>query len=214
MSLTSKMTFGNLAVVCAGFVLVLSLVLSPLRSNAEQAPQESIKTFNAALLEAMKKADELGYKGRYSLLAPVIDNSFALPLMADLALGRYRKTLTEEQHRTYLKNYIEWTVATYAARFDGYSGEQFKIVSQSGPERGIVTVVSDLIKTDGEKVEFHYLLRQVAGKWRVVDIQISGVSQLALTRSQFTSVINDAGFAGLMSMLKEKIRGFSQGKEK
>jgi phospholipid transport system substrate-binding protein len=195
-------------------ILALSLVLSPLCAAAKQPPEQTIRTFNMALLEAMKKADQLGYKGRYALLAPVIDDSFALPFMADVSLGRYRGTLTEEQRSSYLKAYVEWTAATYAARFDGYSGERFEIVSRSEPERGIVTVISKLVKPNGEEVEFDYLLRNLAGKWRVVDIHMSGVSQLALTRSQFTKVIKDKGFSGLLSMLKEKTRDFSQGKGK
>ncbi len=209
-----KMRPRDIPACCAALILVVAFVIWPLHAEAEQPPEQTIKTFNAALLEAMKKADELGYKGRYALLAPVIDNSFALSFMADLSLGRYRKTLSEEQHRSYLKTYIEWTVATYAGRFDGYSGERFEVVSQSNPERGTVTVISKLIKTDGEEVEFAYLLRNMTGKWRIVDIHISGVSQLALTRSQFTNVIKDKGFTGLISMLMEKIKGFSQGRGK
>jgi phospholipid transport system substrate-binding protein len=205
---------GNVPVYCVMLLLTLSFVLSPLHAVAEQPPEQTIRTFNAALLEAMKKAGELGYKGRHALLAPVIDNSFALPFMADVALGRYRSTLTDEQRNSYLKTYAEWTTATYAGRFDGYSGERFEIVSQSEPERGIVTVISKLVKPNCEEVEFDYLLRNISGKWRIVDIHISGVSQLALTRAQFTKVIKDEGFTGLLSMLTEKTKDFSQGKGK
>jgi phospholipid transport system substrate-binding protein len=209
-----RMGSENIPVYCMMLLIALSFVLSPLKSPAAPSPEQTIRTFNAALLEAMKRADEFGYKGRYALLAPVIDDSFALSFMADLSLGRYRKTLTEEQHRSYLKTYTEWTTATYAGRFDAYSGERFEVVSQSKAERGTVTVISKLVKSSGDEVEFHYLLRNVAGRWRVVDIHISGVSQLALTRSQFTSIIKNKGITGLMSMLKEKIENFSKVKEK
>jgi phospholipid transport system substrate-binding protein len=210
----SRIKQGDIPATFIILLLAFSFMLLPMCAEAAQPPEQTIKTFNEALLEAMKKADELGYKGRYELLAPVIGSSFALPFMADLSLGRYRRTLNEEQHRSYLKSYIEWTIATYAGRFDGYSGERFEVVSQSNPERGTVTVISKLVKTDGEEVEFAYLLRNMTGKWRIVDIHISGVSQLALTRSQFTNVIKDKGFDGLMSMLRDKTKGFSQGKEK
>jgi phospholipid transport system substrate-binding protein len=200
--------------ICTILVLACFLVLPPLQAEAQQSPGQTIKTFNAALFESMKKADELGYEGRYALLAPVIESSFALSFMADLSLGRYRKTLTEQQHRAYLKTYTEWTIATYAGRFDGYSGEKFQVVSESKPERGIVSVISRLIKSNGDEIEFDYLLRSMEGKWRVVDIHMSGVSQLALTRSQFTSIINHEGFDGLMAMLKGKIEGFTKGKGK
>jgi len=42
---------------------------------------------------------------------------------------------------------------------------------------------------------------------------VSGVSQLALTKSQFLDVLKDKGFDGLISMLREKTRDFSEGKE-
>jgi phospholipid transport system substrate-binding protein len=173
-------------------------------------PAGVIKKFNATLLEAMKKADELGFTGRYKLLEPAIKNTFALSFMAGQSPGRYWKTLTAGERDTLVRTYTDWTIATYAGRFDGYSGERFDIVSESGPVQGTVTVISRLVKQNGEEVGFHYLLRKVEGTWRVVDIQISGVSQLALTRAQFTAVMKDKGFNGLIAMLGEKIKGFGK----
>ncbi len=188
------------------------LVVSPIRAEAAHSPRAAIKSFNLALLDAMKKADELGYSGRYKLLEPVIEDTFALPFMADASIGRYAKAINREQDRVFLKYYTDWTVATYAGRFDGYSGERFDVLSESKPVNGTVTVVSRLTKSDGDEIDFYYLLRDIEQKWRVVDIRISGVSQLALTRSQFTSIFKKKGFDGLMAMLKEKIRSYSQGK--
>jgi phospholipid transport system substrate-binding protein len=212
MSLLFKMKWGNIPAVCVSFILVLFFVLTPLYTEAEQTPEQNIKTFNAALLQAMKKGDELGYAGRYKLLQPVIEDTFALSFMADASIGRYARTINKEQRRVYLKNYAQWTIATYAGRFDGYSGERFDVLSASKPVRGTVTVVSRLTKSDGDEIDFYYLLRDIEQKWRVVDIRITGVSQLALTRSQFINILKEKGFDGLISMLKEKTRGFSQGK--
>jgi phospholipid transport system substrate-binding protein len=177
-------------------------------------PAGVIKNFNSTLIDAMKKADELGYEGRYKLLDPVIKNSFALPFMAARSVGRYEKTLSHEERDTLAKEYTDWTVATYAGRFDDYSGQRFEVVSESGPVEGTVSVTSKLLKKNGEEIVFVYLLRKINGRWRVVDIQISGVSQLALTRAQFTMVMKDKGFKGLMSMLKEKITGFEKAAKK
>ncbi len=195
------------------FIFFLSTPLSYAVSETP-GPATVIGTFNAALLEAMKKADQLGYSGRYKLLGPVIRDSFALSFMAVQSLGRYGKNLTAEEHGLLVKNYTDWTIATYAGRFDGYSGEKFEVVSESGPVQGTVSVTSKLIKQNGEEIGFLYLLRKMEGGWRVVDIQVSGVSQLALTRAQFTRVMKDNGFKGLISMLKEKIRGFEKRGEK
>ncbi len=177
-------------------------------------PGDVIRNFNATLLETMKNGDQLGYSGRYKLLDPVIKDSFALSFMAVQSLGRYGKSLKPEEKDLFVKTYTDWTVATYAARFDSYSGERFEVVSGSDSRQGTVTVISKLVKSSGDEVVFHYLMRKIEGAWRVVDIQIKGVSQLALTRAQFAGVLREKGLSGLISMLKEKIRGFEKSGKK
>ena len=197
----------------AAVLPLLALLLLTCRSAAagHSSPAEVTRTFNEALLEAMKKADELGYSGRYRLLEPVIAKTYALSFMTAQSTGRYWKTFPKDEQAKAIKAYADWTTATYAGRFDGYSGEKFEVTSAGKPRQGIVTVISRLIKPNGEEVSFHYLLRDIDGSWRIVDIRISGVSQLALTRAQFTAVIRAEGTKGLIGMLDEKIRGFEKG---
>jgi phospholipid transport system substrate-binding protein len=196
-----------------GSVILLYTVFLPLSGKADTSGAAGvIKTFNATLMECMKGADKLGYSGRFRLLEPVIRNSFALPYMASQSAGRYWKTFQESEQSTLIKTYTEWSIATYARRFDEYVGERFEVVSESAPDQGTVTVVSKIIQPNKEDVVFNYKLRIIDGTWRIVDIQVSGVSQLALTRSQFVNVIKEKGFDGLISLLKNKIEGLSQGK--
>jgi ABC-type transporter MlaC component len=68
-----------------------------------------------------------------------------------------------------------------------------------------------MVRAKKEPIVFSYKLRKIEGKWHIVDIQISGVSQLALTRSQFVNVLKEKGLKGLISLLNDKIEGFSQG---
>ncbi|MBZ0158065.1 MAG: ABC transporter substrate-binding protein [Alphaproteobacteria bacterium] len=197
------------------FVIQLCAVYCPVPLQAEQDSAAAvIRRFNAALLEAMKRAGELGYSGRFRLLEPVIKDSFAIPYMANVSIGRYGRTLDEKQKDAFLDLYTEWTIASYAGRFDGYSGERFEVEQESKSPRGTATVVSRMIQENGEVVAFHYRLRRIEGKWRIVDIQISGVSQLALTRSQFVNTIKNSGFDALVSQLKKKIKGYARGEEK
>jgi phospholipid transport system substrate-binding protein len=182
--------------------------------KAEQSSvADLIKTFNATLIESMKRSKELGYSGRYKLLEPVIKNSFAISYMARISLGGYWKTLNEEERRLFLETYTDWSIASYAGRFNDYSGERFEDVSESKPVKGVVTVISRLTQPRNEDVEFYYQLRNIEGTWRIVDIQISGVSQLALTRSQFVSVMGKKGFHELVSILKNKINVYSRDEE-
>jgi len=178
--------------------------------SAEKKPDAAIAKFNASVLESMKKADKLGYQGRYKLLEPVIKDVFALSFMGSRAMGRHWKKLTPAQQNLYMKTYSAWTVATYAARFDGYSGEKFTISRSSQIDSSTVAVSSSILNPDGKSVvEFKYIMRRISGKWRVVDIRILEVSQLALTRSDFVSVMDKKGFDSLISSLKEKTDAFA-----
>jgi phospholipid transport system substrate-binding protein len=196
-------------------IIFLGAVFTPFSTKAEQnGPSDLIKKLNTTILEAMKGGKKLGYGGRYRLFAPVIKDSFALSKMARLVAGKYWETFSEEQRNVYLKTYTEWSIASYAGRFNVYDGEQFRMVSESAPERSTVTVISQLVESNKDTVEFSYQIRRVEGAWRIVDIRVYGVSQLALTRVQFVNILEMKGFQGLISMLNGKIRDLQQGNGK
>ena len=205
----------NRQFLCRRFLLLiifLGTVLMPFSAKAEQnGPSEVIKKLNTVILEAMKGGKKLGYGGRYRLFAPVIKDSFAISKMARLAAGKYWETFSEEERKVYLKTYAEWSIASYAGRFNEFDGEQFRLVSESAPERSTVTVISKLVESNKDEVEFNYLIRRDEGAWRIVDIRVFGVSQLALTRVQFVSILRTKGFQALISMLNGKIRDLQQG---
>jgi phospholipid transport system substrate-binding protein len=191
------------------------LLLSPYNSTAGQSGAKAVITgFNAALLESMKRADELCFAGRFKLLEPVIKNSFALSFMAEKSVGRYWKTLQKKQQRLLVETYTGWSIARYAKNFDGYSGEKFEVLSETEHADGTTIVISRLMVPDEDDIEFYYKLWKIENKWQIVDIQIEGVSQLALTRSQCMSVIKNKGFDALISSLQKKIKVLSQEEKK
>jgi phospholipid transport system substrate-binding protein len=172
-------------------------------------PEERLASFNAALLKAMKNAGTLGVEGRYKLLEPVIKEVFSLPFMGSKAMGGHWKTLTPSQKELYIKVYSEWTIATYAGRFDGYDGESFIQSRSADLKQESVPVKSSILKANGDRiVDFNYIMRRFSSGWQVVDIRILGVSQLAMTRAQFAAVMNTEGFDALISMLKNKTKAF------
>jgi phospholipid transport system substrate-binding protein len=192
----------SLLVLCTIMVLPM-----PIRGETPE-PAQVISRFNVALIEAMRGGKELGFSGRYQLLEPVVTETFLLPYMASISVGRHWKTLTEEQQRQFEEIYAAWSIASYAKNFGKYAGERFEITNQSQTAGG-AAVLSKLLNSKGEKTEFEYRLRLTEGVWRIVDLRISGVSQLANTRAQFVSVLDKDGFDELVAALKRKIRQFS-----
>ena len=125
-----------------------------------------ITRLNEALLETMKSATKLGYQGRYKKLFPVIKATYDLNFMTRYSAGRHWRDLTDAQRKKLIDAFTRLTVATYAERFDGYSGEKFNIVSEETPREGTRLVHSELIKSDGEPIKLNYLMRKTQEGWR------------------------------------------------
>src|SRR5262245_2555408 len=85
-------------------VLVLGLMLSPLAplqalAQDGDAATQRVSSLSDALLDTMKQAQELGVKGRYDKLAPVLAKVYDLPLMARIAVGQNWASLSPEQQK-------------------------------------------------------------------------------------------------------------------
>ncbi len=195
--------------------LFLGLAAAVLIANAATAQQASpiqvIESLHGSLLKAMQNAKTLGFKGRYELLEPTVTHTFDLSRMAQVAVGRHWNNLNEAQ-RTRLKDvFSRFTAAEYATRFDGFSGQQFKILGQVEGERGSRLVRTTIGKPGDDPVEIVYLMMLDSEKnWRVVDVFLKGtISQLAEKRSQYVAVLDRQGFQGLIEALETKLKELS-----
>ena len=114
--------------------------------------------------------------------------------------------LTPEQQRNLVTAFGEFSIATYASRFDDYSGERFVVDTQPVPATTGVIIRSKLVKTDGESVQLDYLLHENSVGWQIVDVYLSGtVSELATRRSEFSSILRRGGADALLDALQRKV---------
>jgi len=169
-----------------------------------------IDQLHSALLTVMKEGDKLGFQGRYDRLALVITTSFDLPFIARTVMGRYWDGLSTEQKSKFTDVFTRLSIATYAANFDSYSGELFKVISEKELGGGQAEVKSTLVKPDGKAVSLDYLLHQVKGEWRILNVIAEGVSDLALKRTDYTGYLKKNGFDALLARLNERLAQYSR----
>lgn len=165
------------------------------------------------LISIMKDAEKLGYDGRFERLEPVISKLFDIPFMAEKSVGRYWKTVDEENRVRLLTTFERFTVANYAGRFTGYSGQFFETFKEQAAKHGTVLVYSRLVSANGETVQLNYRLRPAEDDgWRIIDVLLNGtISELALRRSEYSSLIQREGFPALMSALNKRIDDLADG---
>ena len=179
-------------------------------SAGDRGATEVVEKLHATLLAVMTEGDQIGYPGRYDRLAPVIKANFDMPFISKTVLGKYWETLNNEQRSRFVEAFTKMSIATYAANFDRYSGERFKMVSEKEVSGGRILVQSQLIKSDGGKIQLDYLLHRTAGQWRIVNIIAEGVSDLALKRADYSAFLKNNGFEALLKRINEKISQYSQ----
>jgi phospholipid transport system substrate-binding protein len=168
-------------------------------------PKPVIESFDQALLNVMKSADKLGYDGRYAELEPVIKHTFNVPLMTKIVVGAPWNEWTEAQRDQITDAFGRFIIATYARRFDGYSGESF-VINSTRDTSGGTLVVTQIMRPSDMPVNLNYLMRDNgAGGAQVVDVFLTGtISELATRRSEFGAVLQRVGFSGLLALLDKK----------
>jgi len=196
--------FGRLRRV-GGAALIVMATIGP-AAGAETTAQGVVDRFHRSLIDVMKRARELGYQGRVQTLAPEVSRAFHIPVMARIVAGRHWKTFSRDQKSALVMAFGRMTAATYAYRFNGYSGESFRIIGEVPSRRKSVVVKSEIVKSDGETVAIDYLMRKFKRGWRVVDVQLKGTySELATRRSEYSSILRRSGLATLLSEISDTV---------
>ena len=185
-----------------GFTVALFAAAVP---AAASDPQDAIRSFYATLLTTMKAGPRLGQSGRYAVLAPVIRQVFDVPFMARLAVGPDWAGLRPGQQAQVTTAFGRYIVATYADRFDRYSGEALRVGGEQVFAGGYI-VRTEIVKPTGDPVTINYLMRENGGTWQIADVYLDGtISQLATQRSEFHSILRSKGVEGLIATLNRKV---------
>ena len=174
-------------------------------------PQANVRGFYDSLLNTMKNGRTLGQSGRYARLAPVVDRVFDVPFMTRLAIGSTWTTLPAPRQQQLTEAFRHYVTATYADRFDAWSGEQLQVTGEQSYNANVI-VQTRIVKSDGETTTLNYLMRQNQGTWQISDVYLDGtISQLAVQRSEFSSILRREGVDGLVMALTRKVDLLSRG---
>ena len=206
--MTNLVTLAVLRGKIRGLCIALSLAVGIFTGNAAALavdPQNDVRGFYDTLLTTMRNGPTLGQSGRYAQLAPVVDRVFDIPSMTRLAIGPTWATLPPAQQQQLIDAFRHYIAATYADRFDSYSGQQLQVTGER-PYNADVIVQTKIVKSDGDTTTLNYLMSQNQGAWQISDVFLDGtISQLAIQRSEFHSILRRDGVDGLVMALNRKV---------
>ena len=199
--------------LCLALLLALG-IFAKSGATLTAGPQDIVRGFYATLLATMKDGRTLGQSGRYARLAPVVDRVFDVSSMTRLAIGPTWATLSLARQQQLIDAFRHYIAATYADRFDSYSGQQLQVTGER-PYNADVIVQTKIVKSDGDTTTLDYLMRQNQGSWQISDVFLDGtISQVAIQRSEFHSILRREGVDGLVMALNRKVDLLGKGEAK
>lgn len=179
--------------------------------RADAKPEMLIRDLSGTLQSVMRDAKTLGFSGRRNLLEPRLSDVYHLPVMARIAVGAHWRKLTPAQQDRLVADFSRLTVATYASRFNDWTGEKFEMRGTDNVRDKTVLVKTAIIRPDKPAVEINYLMRRFEAGWKVIDIFLKeSYSELATKRSEYSSILRRQGFDALIGQIGEKIAQYER----
>jgi len=148
--------------------------------------------------ENMKK----DVQSRRLALRKVIGKRFDFRQMAMHTLDNVwsRRSRKEQKQFTHLfKKLLE---KSYMHMIENFQGGKVHFLSER--VKGDYAFIKTHIVSSDRTIAIHYKLRRVGKEWRVYDFLVQGVSMVRNYRFQFTKVIRQESFKGLLKRLEEQ----------
>lgn len=197
------------AAVAAAFGLGLGLgaglAAGPAHAASADAARALIAQYQSALLQVMRNADAMDTAARAATLEPTLRRTYDYARMARASAGRAWREADAKTQAAMVEVFAAYSAAVHANRFDGYGGERFEILgTQAGPG-GTTMVNTRIVKRDGEAVPIGYVIAETTDGPRIADVLLNGtVSEVALRRSEWSSIAGREGLGGLAMALQKK----------
>ena len=187
----------------AALLLGLSLA-SPVKAAPADAAGfvEGLVHEAISTMENKQESQDAQQKKFHDLLV----GNFDMPWISHFVLGRYWAPASEEQRQQFLKLFTDYVVRSYAQRFSEYSGETVKVTgSRTAGEDTLVR--SEIISPKGgDPTKVDWRVRKEDQGFRIVDVDVEGVSMVVTQRDEFgTVMLHEGGVGGLNKTLEQKL---------
>jgi phospholipid transport system substrate-binding protein len=175
---------------------------------AAAGPEQLIRETSDKVLDEIRvnaAQYESDPQGVYDLVNNVVLPHFDFPAMTDLALGRYKDDVNEEQRPEIVNEFRLLLVRTYSSALLEYTDQVLVYLPMEGSEaEGAVTVRTEIEQAGGFPIPINYLLRKGDDGWKVIDISVDEVSLVTNYRSSFARAIKKNGVDGLIKTLRSR----------
>lgn len=193
-----------------GGLLLPVLPRPALAADAEAAAP--IAALNRGIIAGMRAGKATPFPQRFNALAPLVEGAFDLPVILQAVVGPRWSSLPAAQQSQLLDVFRRFTVASYVSNFDAFNGEKLEVLPSSRTVGADQVVETQIVPASGAPTKINYVMRRTPQGWRAVDVLLNGsISQDAVQRSDFRSLLGSGDAGPLIQNLQRKIADLSGG---
>jgi phospholipid transport system substrate-binding protein len=193
------------------WLVALALAVPAVTARADTAPdarQFIDKLVNHALqILVQTKTNESEREQNFDLL---LRNNFDIPRIARFVLGRYWAAASTQDRQKFIDTYRDFVIKSYASQFSEYRGETVKVTNARAEDADITVVNSEIVHPNGDPpIRVSWRVHRDGDTYKIVDVDVEGVSMMLAQREEFASVIqrNGGTVAGLIQAIQQKLQG-------
>lgn len=141
-------------------------------------------------------------------IAALFDQMLDYPALAESSLGVEWAKLTDAQKKEFTDLLKQLVKKSYEKNLQKVLSFNVEYLGEAPADGGAFLVKTKAThKTDKRElpIEIHYKIFKVGDAWKVRDIITEDVSLVEGYRSQFTKLLKEKGYAGLVEKMKEKV---------
>lgn len=202
-----------LRLYCRTFIGVALLCIAPLATHAQSVVYNQASDPMAVMQVAINdvltalKDNELLYKSNPQALRDVVAKSalpnFNITRMAQLALAKHWRGASAQQREVYVYEFQRYLIRSYTETLYFYrnSKPEMVVASISDKNENKATVKIYVDNDNREKVTIFLRVERTDGVWKIVDVNVEGVSLVITTRGVFDEEINKIGLDDFLKNL-------------
>ncbi|MFH1725301.1 MAG: ABC transporter substrate-binding protein [Elusimicrobiota bacterium] len=183
--------------------LLLCRPAPALADDDEKAVDALIKASVNSVMEILKDAD-LDKEAKKERVIEVVDPLFDLPLIAKLVMGRNQwGAMDERQRKEFEDLFVKQVRDSYFGKVDLLTDEKVEFEKPVRTKKKFTMLTRILSKN--QRYEMLYKLHDDAGRWKVYDMEIEGISIVRSYRSQYEQFLQKSSIDDLLKKMKGKV---------
>jgi len=184
------------------------LLLWPWHASASESPSELVRHTTEQAIAVLRDPSLMDHQQeRREKFWQIVLPRFDTQEIAKRCLGPQWQQLTEEQKKEFIQLFVELVKGSYQSTLERHTADARFSFDGEQVEGDFAEVNMQILAPSQEKsLSVNYRLHRQGEKWLIYDVVAENVSMVRNYRNQFSRILKESSYEGLVHTLKKKIK--------